>query len=91
MIHVFEAGSTSPTDSFAVGLPWDLEFDASGNLFVTSFLADRLLVFGPGATVPTREIVTPAQPMGVAVHPGTGDVYVGHGPLGSVTVFTAGL
>jgi DNA-binding beta-propeller fold protein YncE len=91
LIHVYDAGSTSPSGSFSVSLPWDLEFDAGGNLYVTSFLAGRLLVFGPGATVPTREIVTPPQPMGVAVHPGTGDIYVGHGPLGSVTVLTAGL
>jgi DNA-binding beta-propeller fold protein YncE len=91
VIHVFEAGSTSSHESFSVSLPWDLEFDAGGTLYVTSFLADRLLTFGPGAKVPTREIVTPPQPMGVAVHPDTGDVYVGHGPLGSVTVFTAGL
>jgi hypothetical protein len=91
VIHVFDAGSTTPNPAKTrtVANPWDMEFDADGTLYVTSFLADRLLLFSHGAMTPTREVVTPGQPMGVAVHPVTGDAYVGHGPLG-VTVLTAG-
>jgi DNA-binding beta-propeller fold protein YncE len=91
-IFGFDAGSTTPNPAKTrtVANPWDMEFDVHGNLIVTSYLANRLLVFEPGATSPTREVALTWPPMGVAVHPVTGDVYVGNAGLGTVAVFTAG-
>jgi len=89
-------GDVSVTTGGGICDPRSIAFDSVGNLYVTNFVKDSVLVYPPGSkgqARPTAIIAGPntgiSRPIGIALD-GSGNIYVAnYGGNGTVTVFAA--
>jgi hypothetical protein len=78
-IAVFEPGATTSNDAkrrTGVTFPSGLAFGPDGTMYVSSYTERRIYVFGDADLTPVRWFATEYPPVGIALHPVTGDLYV---------------
>ena len=91
-IHVFAAGATVPTAARDVIVPGPraLAFDPSGDLFVGTTGLNYVPVFAGGGPTQTGTVAVGFNPVGIAVHPRTRELYVGDAATDNVYVYPPG-
>ena len=92
-VLVFDPGATTANPAktrCCVNQPTGVALSAAGNLLVSSWSGDNVIIFGGSSLTPTGSFATLDMPVGLEVHPVTGELFVPGAGTATVQVFDRG-